>query len=214
MIQREPGGYRLAGVELDTDLVERLVETADGQPPDRAAAILADALALWRGDPLAAVSDRLVFAPEIARLTEWHRHLLQEWHGLRLDAGRAAEALPEIEALATAEPLRERPQLLLTRALHASGRTPQALAVLSAYRRRLAESHGLDPSPALIEMQRRILAEDPALRPAVPPMIIRRAAGRFFGRRTELAAIREALATDRVITLVGPGGVGKTRLMT
>ncbi|WP_433830024.1 BTAD domain-containing putative transcriptional regulator [Actinoplanes sp. CA-015351] len=214
VIRREPGGYRLAGAEMETDIVRQLVETARTQSPGPAAATLTQALAVWRGDPLADVSDRLVFAPEIARLTEWRRHLREECLGLRLDASQAAEALPEIEAIATAEPLRERPQLLLVRALHASGRTPQALTVLSAYRRRLAESHGLDPSPALIEMQRRILAEDPELRPQVSPMIVRRAAGRFFGRRTELAAIREALGTDRVISLVGPGGVGKTRLMT
>ncbi|MBB2941211.1 putative ATPase/DNA-binding SARP family transcriptional activator [Actinoplanes lutulentus] len=213
-IRREPGGYRLAGAELDSDLVERLVETAEGQLPDLAAATLAEALAVWRGDPLADVSDRLVFAPEVARLTEWRRHLREECLGLRLDAGQAAETLPELEAIATAEPLRERPQLLLMRALHASGRTPQALTVLSAYRRKLAESHGLDPSPALIEMQRGILAEDPALRPQAAIKVARRVTDRFFGRRTELAAIRDARATDRVVTLVGPGGVGKTRLMT
>ncbi|MEU4423834.1 BTAD domain-containing putative transcriptional regulator [Actinoplanes sp. NPDC024001] len=310
-IRREPGGYRLDLPEdaLDLRRAERLVGQARAQPPARAAATLAEALAVWRGDPLADVADRLVFAPDVARLSEWRHHLREEWLDRRLDAGEAAEALPEVEAIAAAEPLRERIHLLLMRALHATGRTPEALAVARAFRDRLAEDHGVDPSPALVDLQRRILSDDPALRPQpltpslrpqpltptlrpqpltagssagqprhptgpvlsdqpqhgsgavpgdqpqystgspltgppqpstsdqaeadpagrgqaavgedeagpgerLPPVRVRRRADRFFGRRGELAAVREALATGRVTTLAGPGGVGKTRLMT
>ncbi|BAL87078.1 putative AfsR-family transcriptional regulator [Actinoplanes missouriensis 431] len=241
VIRRDPGGYRLAlesddhatgarrddagrvgdhatgerpgdagrgGGGLDVDVVEGLVGVARRQPADLAAATLARALDVWRGEPLADIADRLAFAPDVARLTEWRRHLREECLDRRIDAGQAAEALPEIEALALAEPLRERPHLLLMRALHATGRAAEALTVLRAYRERLSEDHGLDPSPAMIDMQRRILEEDPE-RPRRT-----RSANRFFGRTAELAAIRAALGTDRVITLVGPGGVGKTRLMT
>ncbi|MEV6305664.1 BTAD domain-containing putative transcriptional regulator, partial [Actinoplanes sp. NPDC051861] len=227
-ISREPGGYRLEAA-LDTSRVSQLVASARVQPPDLAAATLEEALAVWRGDPLADVADRLAFAPEVARLAEWRRHLREECLERRLDAGDAAAALPDVEALALASPLRERPQLLLMRALYATGRTAEALAVARAFRDRLAEGHGLDPSPALAALQQRILSEDPALRPSsavlsepvsrpVEPSpatgSARRRADRFFGRDRELATVREALAAGRITTLVGPGGVGKTRLMT
>ncbi|MBG0567230.1 BTAD domain-containing putative transcriptional regulator [Actinoplanes aureus] len=222
-LRREPGGYRLhlPADALDITRAERLVTRARGQRPEQAAVTLAEALAVWRGDPLADVAGRLVFAPEVARLAEWRRHLREQWLERRLDAGDAAAALPEVEALATSEPLRERTQLLLMRALHATGRTAEALTAARAFRERLADGHGVDPSPALAELQSRILSEDPGLRPAPvreapvrPAAGVRRRPDRFFGRRSELDAVRDALATGRVTTLVGPGGMGKTRLMT
>ena len=161
------------------------------------------------------MGDRLAFAPEVARLTEWRRHLREECLDRRVAAGQAAEALPEIEALATAEPMRERPQLLLMRALHHTGRTAEALAVARSFRERMIDGHGVDPGPAIDELQRRILSEDPALRPAGAALTATRPRpDRFFGRRAELAAVREALGAGRVTTIAGPGGVGKTRLMT
>lgn len=118
----------------------------------------------------------------------------------------------------TAEPLREAPTLALARALHHLGRTPEALRALEALRRRTVEDAGLDPSPAVSELQRRLLADDPALRPPAPagarPHLT---PGRhapddlFVGRRPELEALRSALRSHRAVTLVGPGGVGETR---
>ncbi|XVV09612.1 BTAD domain-containing putative transcriptional regulator [Actinoplanes sp. CA-131856] len=215
VIRREPGGYRLVlpGGAVDTGRVEQLVAAARGQGDEQAADTLAEALGVWRGDPLSGVGDRLAFAPEVARLAEWRRHLREEWLERRVAAGRGAEALPEIEACATAEPLRERPHLLWMRALHQTGRTAEALTVARAFRDRVVDEHGVDPSPALDELQKRILDEDPALRPAVRgPRATR--ADRFFGRRDEMAVLRKALTDSRVTTLVGPGGVGKTRLMS
>ncbi len=221
-IRREPGGYRLdlPAAALDTVRVERLVATARDQDPPAAARTLAAAVATWRGDPLGDVADRLAFAPDVARLTEWRRHLREECLDRRLAAGQAAQALPEIEELATAEPMRERPQLLLMRALHQAGRTAEALAAGRAFRGRMVDGHGVDPGPALDDLQRRILAEDPALRPAPPPAAATgppapaRRPDRFVGRQAELAALRRALGEGRVTTVAGPGGAGKTRLMT
>jgi predicted ATPase/DNA-binding SARP family transcriptional activator len=238
VIGREPGGYRLclpAG-SVDADRVGHLAGLARGQEPETAAGTLAEALGLWRGDPLSDVADRLVFAPDVARLAELRRHLREEWLDLRIASGAAAGTLPEIEALAAAEPLRERAHLLLMHALHVTGRTPEALAVARAFRDRLADGHGIDPSPAMSGLQRRILDDDPALRPArsrgespaenggspekpwdrpsKEGTALRRRADRFFGREKELSAVRAALAAGRVTTLVGPGGVGKTRLMS
>ncbi|GGN05933.1 putative ATPase/DNA-binding SARP family transcriptional activator [Actinoplanes campanulatus] len=312
-LRREPGGYRLDLPDgaVDAERAERLAATARGQESAAAAVTLGEALALWRGDPLSDVADRMAFAPEVARLGELRRHLREEWLDRLLASGAAAEALPEIEALAVAEPLRERAQSLLMRGLHATGRTPEALAVARTYRERIADEHGIDPSPVMAELQRRILADDPGLRvpvrsgplaadligaptrhsPAAADAFSRdtKAAGsstpsvaagdasvaaggafvaaedvwrcgaegvgvagegvwwrgaegggvvgeagrgvvgtagdaalggggrrrvdRFFGRREEIAAVRAALASGAVTTLVGPGGVGKTRIV-
>ncbi|SNY73548.1 AfsR/SARP family transcriptional regulator [Paractinoplanes atraurantiacus] len=214
-VRREPGGYRLVLPDgaIDVSRVERLVAVAGGQGDEQAAETLAEALGVWRGDPLSGVAERLTFAPEVARLAEWRRHLREEWLARRVAAGRGAEALPEIEACATAEPMRERPHLLWMRALHQTGRTAEALAVAKSFRERIADEHGIDPSPALDELQQRILGEDPALRPSVRAARPARP-DRFFGRRDEMAVLRKALQESRVTTLVGPGGVGKTRLMT
>jgi hypothetical protein len=108
------------------------------------------------------------------------------------------------------------------RALHQSGRTADALAAGRAFRERMVDGLGVDPGPALDDLQRRILAEDPALRPAPAPEAPPPAAparrprrpDRFVGRQAELAALRRALGEGRVTTVVGPGGAGKTRLMT
>ncbi|MET0419022.1 MAG: BTAD domain-containing putative transcriptional regulator, partial [Actinoplanes sp.] len=203
-IVREPAGYRLdlPPGAVDVQRAEQLAADAGG---------LQAALGLWRGDPLADVADRLAFAPDVARLAEWRRHLCEENLDHLLGTGRAAEALPEIEALATVEPMRERPHLLLIRALHQTGRTAEALAAARTFRDRIVDGHGVDPSPAFADLHRRVLLDDPALRPASPA---RSRPNRFFGRATEQAALRDALTAGRVIPLVGPGGVGKTRLMT
>jgi predicted ATPase/DNA-binding SARP family transcriptional activator len=216
-VRREPAGYRLdlPADAVDVARAERLAADARGRAPADRARALAGALALWRGAPLADVADRLAFAPDVARLTEWHRQLRDECLGAWLDAGEAARVLPEVEEAAAAAPLREAPQLLLMRALHLTGRTAQALSVARAYRERVIDGHGVDPGPAVDELQRRILADDPALRP--PERIViapvrRTPANRFVGRGPELAALDRAVRTGPVVTVVGPGGVGKTRL--
>jgi predicted ATPase/DNA-binding SARP family transcriptional activator len=222
-LTREPGGYRLTVDHVDIAEAERLVTEARAlatTDADRAARLYDEALGLWRGEPLSDLPDQLPFAPELARLAEWRRQLRDEWFELRLAAGQAWSALPELERAVAADPLRESLSLALARALHEVGRTPEALQTIDGLRRRMAEDSGLDPSPAVAKLQRRLLADDPALRPPAPPVpdrpavppTWRAAADRLIGRAAELAALRSALQTHRVVTLVGPGGVGKTRL--
>ncbi|MDN3021895.1 BTAD domain-containing putative transcriptional regulator [Streptomyces sp. S.PB5] len=232
-IAREAAGYRLLlpPDAVDTGLVERRVtEARTASGPAHAARLLGEALTVWRGAPLADLADRTAFTPDRARLTEWHRQLCEEWFELRLLSGEAADALPDLEAAAALDPLRERLHLLLARARHQTGRTAEALAVVEAFRLRLAEEYGLDPGPAVAELHRRLLADDPGLRvprtaagtgphdppPSRGPVARPRAlspADRFIGRKAELAQVREALRDHRVVTVVGPGGVGKTRLV-
>ncbi|GAA0799633.1 AfsR/SARP family transcriptional regulator [Spirilliplanes yamanashiensis] len=212
-IRREPAGYRLdlPADAVDVARAEELAAAAREQEPAAAARTLGAALALWRGAPLADVADRLTFAPDVARLTEWRAQLSEECHEARLAAGDAAGVLPELEEAAAAAPLREAPHLLLMRALHGTGRTAQALAVARAYRERVVEGHGVDPGPAFEDLHRRILADDASLRPARTAHR-RTPANRFVGRAAELAALRDAVRAGPVVTVVGPGGVGKTRL--
>ena len=220
-----PGGYRLDVDNTDVRRAERLVAEADDGArgdPARAAALLTDALGLWRGEPLADLPDRLALAAELAWLREWRLGLQERRIELLLDTGQPVNALPELEQLARIEPLRERPQLLLMRALHQVGRTADALTTARAYRRRLADETGLDPGRGMADLEQRVRTDDPRLRapdPAPAPVAApttpgrRPPADRFVGRGAEIAAVRSALRHHAVVSVVGPGGVGKTRLV-
>ncbi len=223
-LAREPAGYRLRLPDdrVDVIRVERLVADARSvasTDPARAAGMLGEALGLWRGEPLSNLADRLAFGPDVARLAEWRRQVREEWFELRLTAGHAADVLPELEEAVAGDPLRERVHLQLMRALHQAGRTAEALRVADGFRRRLVDDFGLDPGPALGELQRRLLADDPALRarprrpPQPAPAVYPVPTDRFVGRGRELELVREALRAHRSVTVVGPGGVGKTRLV-
>jgi len=228
-IVREPAGYRLvlAAGELDIERAERLVDKARriaATEPAAAAEILGAALALWRGDPLSDLGQQLALEPERAKLAEWHRQLREEWFELQLAAGHHKQLLPELEQAVAADPLAEGAHALLMRAHHRAGHTAEALAVADTFGQRLAEQLGLDPSPGFAALRQQILTGDPALigpvtepaRPAGTPRPKFRPsppADRFVGRDRELRDLSGALATHRVVTVIGPGGVGKTRLM-
>ncbi|MGA5351152.1 MULTISPECIES: AfsR/SARP family transcriptional regulator [Streptomyces] len=238
------GGYRLAAGADDVDLhrFERLTREGtralDGGDPARAAAVLDEALALWRGPALADLPDG---GAEAAR---WETRRL-EARRARLTAalalGRAEETLPELAALCATHPLDEGLQALRLRALHAAGRTAQALAAYEDVRRLLADRLGSDPGPELTALHARLLrpgepsrqparavpatpspAADPSedrTRPGDGAPAAARPSGNlparltsFVGREADIDAIRAALARSRLVTLTGPGGSGKTRL--
>ncbi|PVZ06401.1 BTAD domain-containing putative transcriptional regulator [Actinomycetospora cinnamomea] len=216
----EAGGYRLrvAPEDVDVGLASRWARRARESPPAAAASLLAEALGLWRGEPLGDVADRLAFAPDVARLVEWRAHLLADWLELRLSLEPVVDVLPELEHAARTHPLRERMQLLLMRGLHRDGRTADALAVADAYRRALADASGLDPGPEMTELAQRLRTEDggaPRGRLPAAPVVRRRHAppDRFVGRATELERLAEAVASPGLVTITGPGGIGKTRLL-
>ncbi|GAA1745941.1 BTAD domain-containing putative transcriptional regulator [Nonomuraea bangladeshensis] len=216
LIEFHGAGYRLAVEREDVDAhrFERLAREgrrllAAGLSA-QAAAVLGDALELWRGPALADVLDAPLAAAQARRLEE-----------LRLSAREdllAAElALPEaspvgaLRELVAAHPLRERARGLLMRALHAAGRQAEALAVYDETRRLLADELGADPSAELAALHLEILRGSAAGPAAVartrPPTPFTS----FVGREDELARIR-SLAEARLVTIVGPGGTGKTRL--
>lgn len=221
----EPGGYRLAVDPLDVDVgaAEALVAKARILAPDDpagAADLLGDALALWRGVPLMDLPEPLAFVPDLAHLDAWRRTLTEDRAALQLAAGDVAAAVPDLERTVAADPLRERAVELLMRALHAAGRTADALEAASSYRRRLADETGLDPGQDLRALERQILTDDPELRSAprnpatsAPGIVHPPPADLFVGRSEELRQVADAIDRHRLVTVVGPGGIGKTRLV-
>jgi predicted ATPase/DNA-binding SARP family transcriptional activator len=223
LVASGPAGYRLA-VEpdaVDALRFERLAgegrrTLAEERDPDTAARLLRDALALWRGPALAdaAAAGVPYAAAPAARLEGLRLAAREDLCEAELAAGRARAALTDAEALAAEEPLRERPLALLIRARYAAGRQAEALSAYEAYRARLADELGVDPSPELRELHLAVLRADPSL--AVDRRTragnLRAALTSFVGRDEELRLIAKRLSEGRLVTLTGPGGAGKTRL--
>ncbi|MEU6670268.1 BTAD domain-containing putative transcriptional regulator [Streptomyces sp. NPDC046727] len=210
------GGYRLTAAPDDVDLTrfERLTgdglgALADGDPA-KAAAVLDDALALWRGPALADLPDR---AAEAARWETRRLDAQRARHAAALALGRAEQALPELTALCDAHPLDEPLQALRLCALRDTGRPAQALAAYEDVRRLLADRLGSDPGPELRALHAELLREEPAdPRPAARPGNLPARLTSFVGRETDIRAIGADLGGARLVTLLGPGGAGKTRL--
>ncbi|WP_246019383.1 BTAD domain-containing putative transcriptional regulator [Saccharothrix australiensis] len=203
-------GYRIAvePEDVDAHVFERLAR--DGRRllsagrAAEAAGVLREALALWRG---AAVADLPHGAAEVARLEELRLAATEDLVDAEL-AASGESPVPRLRALVERHPLRERFREQLVRALHADGRTAEALAEFDRARRLLADELGVGPAPGLAAAHLAVLrAEQPA-----PPARRRPPAQltSFVGRADELA--RLAAERARLVTVVGPGGTGKTRL--
>jgi predicted ATPase len=187
---------------------------AEGRP-QAARELLASALGLWRGAPLADVADELRLPGELARLAELQLVTLEERIDADLALGHAAALVPELEALVAEQPLRERLRGQLMLALYRVGRQADALSVYRETRRLLVEELGIDPGADLQRLERQILAQEECLlaAPAVDELPrLPAAATPLVGRLRELTELGELLNRSRLVTVVGPGGVGKTRL--
>ncbi|MFD8011565.1 BTAD domain-containing putative transcriptional regulator, partial [Streptomyces sp. NPDC059762] len=209
-----PGGYRLGADRKDVDLFrfERLA--ADGSAAlaagdaGRAAELLDEALGLWAGPALADLPGRAT-DPLVLRVEQRHTEARRDRLAADLALGRAAEALAPLTALCAGRPLDEPLQALRIRALRDTGRAAEALAAYEEVRRTLADELGADPGPELRALHEDLLAPTEQNPPA-PPLPARLTS--FVGRDEELAALGADLTTERLVTLLGPGGVGKTRL--
>jgi DNA-binding SARP family transcriptional activator len=184
---------------------------------------LREALALWRGSPLSDLADEHFAQTEIARLEELRLACVEERIEQDLTEGRHADLVGELEALVAEHPLRERLRAQLMLALYRSRRQAEALEAYQAARRTLVDELGIEPSPDLQELERRVLRQDPTLeapvrpKPEEKPAPRRRAAGTFVAREWELATLgaglEDALAgRGRLFLLVGEAGIGKSRL--
>lgn len=167
VVATAPTGYRLVVDPGATDAgrFEQLVSESRTAAPERAAEILREALSLWRGPAFAEFEYEGWAQPLIARLDELRRGALEGRIDADLAMGGGAELVPELEAVVRADPLHEafRGQLML--ALYRSGRQADALAVYRNTQKLLDEELGLEPSRALRDIERRILAHDPTLLP-------------------------------------------------
>jgi DNA-binding SARP family transcriptional activator len=173
LVTRAPGyALELGAHTLDLHRFERLRAEAntvlDGDPA-AAEAKLHEALSLWRGSPLADFAFEPFAQSEIARLEEIHLVALEEWIDAVLALGRHADVVGELEALVAKHPLRERFRAQLMLALYRSRRQAEALDAYQAARRALVDELGIEPSPELQELERRILRQDPSLDLAAPP---------------------------------------------
>src|SRR3954452_18240624 len=167
-----PRGYELhvgGDDELDLDAFERLVhegrELLEGDRPADAAPKLADALELWRGAALADLRSE-PFAEEAApRLEEARLAALEDRIDADLALGRHDRLIPELETLVAREPFRERLRGQLMLALYRAGRQAEALELYRRTRETLVDELGIEPSPALQDLEQAILRHDPSLQP-------------------------------------------------
>ena len=217
LISADVSGYRLnvTADSMDALRFEALRERAAHAPDAVAAGLLDAALALWRGPAYAEFADRDFAGPEAARLNELRAAAVEDYADLSVRSGRATHAITHLEALQARDPWRDRCVGLLMRALCGSGRAAEALQVYDRHRRGLAAELGLDPSPALQELQAQILRNElpAAPRPVPQPPRWFAVATPFVGRDAELAALANAVRGNRLVTVTGIGGVGKTRLV-
>jgi len=177
-IVTRPPGYmlELAPDQLDLHDFERLLEQGrrqlDAGTPDLAGETMRDALALWRGSPLADIANYPFAQAEASRLEGLRVTAVTERIEADLASGRHAELARELGSLVAAHPLDERLRGLLMLALYRSGRQADALQVYQDIRRLLIAELGLEPGKALKQLEQRILTQDPTLdlaQPHVPP---------------------------------------------
>ncbi|SEF16726.1 ATP-binding protein [Jiangella alba] len=227
LVTYQPAGYQLRVPADDVDAGRFAALAGRARAHDDAgarAALLDAALELWRGPAFADVADAGALAPAIRQLEELRLVTLEDWAEARLEVAAGAAAYGalagELARWVSAEPLRERLRAAHVRALYGAGRQGDALASLAELRRHLADELGVDPSPELRRLQDDVLAQDPALTGARPhPAAAPEPVGRLptpltplIGRATTTADAAGQLAAHRLVTLTGPGGVGKTRL--
>ncbi|MBC8990197.1 BTAD domain-containing putative transcriptional regulator [Micromonospora chalcea] len=248
VLRSRPRGYELRVEDDAVDairfgrLVDRAADTLAAGQPAVAERTYAEALALWRGEPLAGVGELNAVRPEVARLTELRLTAEEGRLTAAVAAGRHAPLLAELRRFVSANPLREGARAQLMLALSRSGRQTEALAAFDEGRRVLAAEYGLDPGEQMRAAHRLILeqavpaqpgpsavagrqvvrAAGPAPAPAEPEPgpaaeSPRRHADPLVGRGAELALLRETLdaATrrgGRVLAVVGEAGIGKTSL--
>ncbi|MEV0678944.1 BTAD domain-containing putative transcriptional regulator [Actinosynnema sp. NPDC050436] len=222
-LDRRSGGYALVAEEGAVDLhrFRALCAQARTGGDDRAAALFAEALDLWRGDPLGGLDGDWA-AGERGRLRQERLGVQTELTDVRLRLGQGAGLVAELSGRVAEHPLDERVAAQYLLALHRAGRAADALEHYRVVHARLAAELGTDPGAALRDLHGRILQGDPALdgaarpAPAAVPRQLPAAPAPFVGRHHELDRLDAALArsggTVVISAIAGAGGIGKTWL--
>jgi len=172
VVLTRPGAYllRATAEHIDVRRFERLAgegrRALAANAPGQAASDLREALALWRGEPLADIGPEHFAQPEITRLEELRASAIEDRMEADIALGRHADVVSELGVLVAAHPLRERLYQLLMVALYRCGRQAEALAVYQSARSVLVQELGIEPSPGLQQVERAILEQDASLEPS------------------------------------------------
>ncbi|ASU58885.1 ATP-binding protein [Nocardiopsis dassonvillei] len=232
LVRHRAPGYLLDADDVDAARFEELLRrAARAEEPRERADLLTRALDLWRGPVLAEFADTEPARSAAAHWEELRATALEDRAEARLELGEHAALAVELAEAAARHPYRERLHAARVRALYGAGRQGEALAAYEGLRARLAEEMGIDPGPELTALHRAVLTQDPSLDPAPHPAPPQGAAafpaahrtavpaaglpapvGDLIGRDDHLRALRSLIGAQRMVTLTGPGGVGKTRL--
>ena len=218
VVRTRGSGYAVEAGEVDARQFERAVLDAQARQVlgDCAGTLrLADeAAALWRGEVLADLAEARFADGDRARLEELRLVALELRYGAALELGLHVVAAAELADLAKAHPLRGGLWALLIRALNGAGRQAEALRAFEHHRRFLADELGLEPSPELRQLEQAVLRHeldrprpDPPKRSNLPLAL-----SSFVGRGDVVDTLAGVLEDHRLVTLIGPAGVGKTRL--
>lgn len=217
VVDGQTGGYRLT---VDPDAVdavrfERLLVQARNDDGPRRVRLLREAVALWRGAAMQDVDlpDSAAFAAVVTRLEGLRLTAMEDRFDAEVGLGHVG-LVAELTDLVATHPLRERLVAALMRALVAAGRDTEALLVYQRTRQALAEALGADPSPGLSALHSALLRGELGERQADRKTNVRAELTSFVGRYADVAVVRELIEERRLVTLIGPGGSGKTRLAT
>ncbi len=227
IVMRHDDGYALdlTADHVDALYFERLMARGNDELRNGAVAearsTLRQALDLWRGPALQGFEGDHWAIPEAQRLERLRLDGLEDRIEADMNAGLHREVVDELETLARQHPFRERLWGQLMLALYRSGRQSDALVAYQELRKLVAEEKGLDPGPELQRLEVAIISQAPSLeaggtlagatRASVPGNLVSPLT-RFIGRHELLQQIRRSIGEHRLVTLLGPGGTGKTRL--
>ncbi|MEU7841244.1 BTAD domain-containing putative transcriptional regulator [Micromonospora sp. NPDC049114] len=211
LVESRAPGYLLRADTVDADRFAELARHTDVDG-------LTEALGLWRGEAYADVADAEFVRAEATRLAEQRLAVHERLAEARVARGEHDLVAADLAELVARHPLREGLRAVHLRALYAAGRQSEALDSYADLRDRLADELGLDPGPELVALHRRILEQDAGLSAPPKAAIIRNSLpaqlDELVGRAEALTELRALLPAQRLVTLIGPGGVGKTRLAT
>jgi predicted ATPase/DNA-binding SARP family transcriptional activator len=224
-VTARPPGYAFDGPDrvVDADRFEALAALAESvDDPAVAAATFGEALSLWRGAAYEEYVDHDLIVGEAVRLEELRLAVTERWIDVRMQVGDDVAVVGDLERLVASDPLRERFWCQLLLGLHRAGRQAEALRRAHELHSLMRDEFGLELSDAARELEAQIRANDPSLllQPSAHLAAARVTPTRpsyeepstLVGREDDLVQINELVAEHRLVSLVGPGGVGKTRL--